>query len=157
MTTISNSAKSKDFASLLQIGKNEKGMTLIEIMIVLIIVATMGTIVVSKVSGQLGKAQVNEAKILIGEVGKTLEQYNLDCGTFPTTEQGLAALVSPPTGGRTCPNWGPEPYRKSVPRDPWNHDLSYQSDGSKYSIKSLGKDGQEGGEGLNKDISSDDL
>jgi general secretion pathway protein G len=136
---------------------SQAGMTLIEIMIVLVIVATMGTIIVNKVSGQLSKAQVNQAKILLSEVGKSLEQYNIDCGNFPTSDQGLQALVSAPSGGRTCPNWGPEPYRKSVPRDPWNHDLIYQSDGTKFILKSLGKDGQEGGEGLNKDISSEDL
>jgi general secretion pathway protein G len=137
--------------------KNNRGMTLIEIMIVLVILGSMAAILVTKVSGQLAKARVNEAKILINEVGKGLDQFNTDCGFYPTTDQGLAALSVAPTGGRTCANWGPEPYRNKIPKDPWSTDLVYTcSDGAHYILKSYGADKKEGGEGLNADISSED-
>ena len=147
-------AEKKCFNKLL----DNAGMTLIEIMIVLVILGTMGTVLITKVIGSLGKAKVNQAKILIGEVGKSLDQFYTDCGFYPATEQGLDALVSAPTSGRTCSNWGPEPYTKKKPKDPWGHDLIYtSSDNAHYVLKSLGADGVEGGEGINKDISSEDL
>ncbi len=137
--------------------KNQKGMTLIEIMIVLVILGTIGTVLVTKVIGNLKKARFNEAKILISETGKALDQFYTDCGFYPTSEQGLNALVQNPTG-RACPNWGPESYLKRVPKDPWNNPLAYTcSDGLHYVIKSFGADRQEGGEGFNADISSEDL
>lgn len=134
---------------------NQSGMTLIEIMIVLVIIATMGTVLVTQVNKQLDKGRMNQAKILIAEVGKNLDQYNLDCGAYPTTDQGLNALLSPPGSG--CANWGPEPYLKKAPKDPWGTELVYSSDGSKYLLKSYGKDKKEGGDGIARDISSEDL
>src|SRR4051812_23724475 len=84
---------------------NQVGMTLIEIMIVLIIIATMGTVLVQSITGKFGQARVREAKILITEIVKDLDRFNLDCGFYPTTEQGLAALTAAPSGGRTCANY----------------------------------------------------
>ena len=138
--------------------KNQRGMTLIEIMIVLVILGSMAGILVVKVSDSLKKSRVQQAKILISEVGKALDQFNTDCGFYPTTDQGLQALVSTPVGGKTCSNWGPEPYLKKLPKDPWRNDLVYTcTDGQHYILRSLGADGKEGGEGLNADISSEDL
>lgn len=131
-------------------------MTLLEIMIVLVILGSMATILVTQVSKSLEKSRVQQAKILIAEVGKALDQFNTDCGFYPTTDQGLQALVTAPAG-KTCSNWGPESYIKRVPKDPWKHDLIYTSDSQKYIVKSLGRDGQEGGDGYNADISSEDL
>lgn len=137
--------------------KNQRGMTLLEIMIVLVILGSMATILVTQVSKSLEKSRVQQAKILISEVGKALDQFNTDCGFYPTTDQGLAALVTTPAG-KTCSNWGPESYIKRVPKDPWKHDLIYTCpDGQHYVLKSLGRDGQEGGDGYNADISSEDL
>jgi general secretion pathway protein G len=138
--------------------KNNRGMTLIEIMIVLVILGSMAAILVTKVTKQLAKARVNEARIQISEIGKNLDQFNTDCGYYPTTDQGLQALITPPTGGRTCASWGPDPYIKKMPHDPWTSEFIYTcTDGSHYTLKSLGADKKEGGEGLNADISSDDL
>jgi len=138
--------------------KNQRGMTLLEIMIVLVILGSMATILVTQVSKNLAKSRVQQAKILISEVGKALDQFNTDCGFYPTTDQGLQALVTAPAGGRTCSNWGPEAYLKKLPKDPWRNDLIYTcNDGQHYIIKSLGADGKEGGDGLNADISSEDL
>lgn len=130
-------------------------MTLVEIMIVVVIVATMGTVIVNAVRKQLDKARVRQAQILITEVGKSLDQFYTDCGFFPTTDQGLQALLQAPAG-RTCTNWGPDAYVKKLPKDPWNHELAYTSDGTKYTLKSFGADGQEGGSGIAADISSEE-
>ena len=137
--------------------KNQRGMTLLEIMIVLVILGSMAAILVTKVSGALAKSRVQQAKILISEVGKALDQFNTDCGFYPTTDQGLQSLVQAPGGGRTCTNWGPESYIKRVPKDPWRNDLVYScTDGQHYVLKSMGADGKEGGDGFNADISSED-
>ena len=137
--------------------RNQRGMTLLEIMIVLVILGSMATILVTQVSKSLEKSRVQQARILISEVGKALDQFNTDCGFYPTSDQGLQALVTAPAG-KTCSNWGPESYIKRVPKDPWKHDLLYTcADGQHYILKSLGRDGQEGGDGYNADISSEDL
>ena len=138
--------------------RNNRGMTLIEIMIVLLILGRMAGILVTKVMSSLAKARVNQAKILISEIGKALDQFNTDCGFYPTTDQGLQGLITSPGGSRACPNWGPEAYIKKLPKDPWGTELIYACpDGSHYTLKSLGRDKKEGGEGLDADISSEDL
>src|ERR1700722_6702138 len=103
--------------------RNQSGMTLIEIMIVLVILGSMAGILILKVSDSLKKSRVQQAKILISEVGKALDQFNTDCGFYPTTDQGLQALVTTPVGGKSCSNWGPEAYLKKLPKDPWRNDL----------------------------------
>jgi general secretion pathway protein G len=135
--------------------RNNRGMTLVEIMIVVVIVASMGTVIVNQVRKQLDKARVKQAQILISEVGKALDQFYTDCGFFPTQDQGLQALLQAPAG-RTCSNWGPDAYLKKMPKDSWSHELIYTSDGAKYTLKSLGSDGQEGGTGIATDISSEE-
>ncbi len=133
----------------------QAGMTLIEIMIVIAIIgglmAALGTGVVSK----LGKSRVDTTKIKMKEIGKQLDMYNADCGSYPTTEQGLEALKTSP--GDACPNWGPEAYWKKDVKDSWGREFTYESDSGSYMMKSLGADGREGGEGNDKDISSEDI
>ncbi len=134
---------------------NTRGMTLIEIMIVLVIIGGLIAILGNTVVSQLGNAQTKEAVIQIKEVGKSLDMFYADCGFYPNSDQGLGALVE---SKGDCSNWGPDPYLKKVPRDPWNNEFIYeQKTRSAYALKSLGADGVEGGEGKNKDISSDDL
>ncbi len=134
---------------------NQKGMTLIEIMIVLAILAGIMAAIVTNVRGRLAEANIRQAKIQIGQIENALEFYRLACSyRYPTTEEGLEALVEAPG---SCPGWGPEPYLRSVPRDPWGNPFSYESDGSTYEIISFGRDGRPGGTGENADISSEDL
>src|ERR1700733_3932119 len=109
--------------SSIKVLRNQSGMTLVEIMIVLVILGSLGTVLVTQVKNSLAKSRVQQAKILISEVGKALDQFNTDCGFYPTSDQGLQALVTAPGGGRTCSNWGPEPYLKRVPTDAWKHPL----------------------------------
>jgi general secretion pathway protein G len=132
---------------------NEKGMTLIEIMIVIAIIAGLMAVLGAKVTNSLKLSKVQNTKLMIKELGKQLEAYNLVCNSYPTTDQGLEALVKNPGN---CPNWGPEPYYKSVPKDQWGSPFLYESDGAKYAIKSLGADKKEGGEGFDHDLSSED-
>jgi general secretion pathway protein G len=131
-------------------------MTLIEIMIVIAIIAGLMAVLGTSANNMLQKSRVENAKIQIKELGKQLEQYNVDCNAFPTTDLGLKALIENP-GPDVCPNWGPQPYVKKEPRDPWGKPFIYESDGAAYNLKSLGRDGKEGGEGYNKDLSSQEL
>ena len=134
---------------------NQKGMTLVEIMIVLVIIAGLASALVTQVSSQLKKAKMNEARIQIRELGKALDMFYADCGFYPPADTGLNALVEPP--GSDCPTWGPDPYIKRVPKDPWNNALIYDREGSNYFLMSLGADGREGGSGVDSDITSDDI
>jgi general secretion pathway protein G len=136
--------------------KNERGMTLIEIMIVIAIIAGLMAVLGSTANNTLQKSRVENAKIQIKEISKQLDAYNLDCNSYPTTENGLRALVQSP-GPDVCANWGPNPYLKKEPKDPWGKAFIYESDGSTFMLKSLGRDGKEGGEGFEKDLNSQEL
>ncbi len=132
--------------------KCSKGMTLMEIMIVIVILGSLMTILGTRVMDRLGGANVKQAKIQIAEVGKQLEAYYLDCQSYPSTGEGLQALMSKPA---SCESWGPDPYLRKLPRDPWGTELVYESDGASYTLTSLGKDKRDGGEGANADIKSE--
>ncbi len=131
---------------------NQKGMTLIEIMIVMAILGGLITILANTVMGNLKKAKVKQAKIQISEYGKALDMYFTDCNQYPTTEEGLNALLTAPS---SCTNWGPDPYLKKVNKDPWGGDFTYESTGNNYILRSLGSDKREGGTGDAADISSE--
>ena len=135
--------------------KNNKGMTLLEIMIVLAILGSLAAVLVTQINKQQRKSKLRQAKIQIGEISKNLDLFYSDCGFYPSSDQGLNALVEAP--GEACPDWGPESYIKKVPRDPWNHDFIYEATDGSYELISLGEDGRDGGTGYNKDISSEDL
>ena len=139
---------------MLKLLKNNRGMTLIEIMIVIAILGGLMAILGQTVMGRLKKANMNQAKILIGEVSKALDMYYTDCSTYPSTEEGLQALIQKPAG---CASWGPDPYLKKLNKDPWGKELIYENVGNTYIIRSLGADKREGGSGDGEDISSDKL
>jgi general secretion pathway protein G len=133
--------------------RNNKGMTLLEIMIVLVILGGLIAILATQVQGRLKKAKIGQATIQISEIGKALDMYFSDCSNYPSTEEGLEALMKAPA---TCTNWGPDPYLKKLKKtDPWNHDFVYESTGNAYTLKSYGSDGHEGGTGDAQDISSE--
>ncbi len=151
ITALKNRLKNKMKISL----KDDKGMTLLEIMIVVIILASLMAILGRNVLNHFRDAKVKEAKIQIGEIEKSLDMYYTDCGHYPTTSQGLAALA--PGGASTCKNWGPDPYLNKVPTDPWGNSFVYSSQNGSYILKSLGSDGKPGGTGDAADISSQNL
>lgn len=135
--------------------RNEIGMTLIEIMIVLIIVTGLAATIGKTVFTQFAKSQVQQTQLMFKETAKQLELYNADCGSYPTTDQGLQALVQDP-GKDACSNWGPVQYLKAIPKDAWQKPVIYESDGGKFVLRSLGRDKKEGGSGADKDLSSEE-
>lgn len=132
--------------------RNNKGMTLLEIMIVLVILGGLIAILATQVQGRLKKAKIRQAQIQIAEYGKALDMYFTDCNNYPSTEEGLNALVTAPG---SCSNWGPDAYIKKVNKDPWGGDFQYESQGNNYVLRSLGSDRREGGSGDAADVSNE--
>ena len=131
--------------------RNSRGMTLIEILIVLAIIGTLMAFLIPNVTSRLDKAKVNESKIAIGQVVNALNLYYTDCGKYPSSIEGLSKADP------ECSNWGPEPYMKKTPKDAWNREFTYSLDGNTYTVKSLGSDGREGGDGYGKDLTNEDI
>ncbi|WP_347358516.1 type II secretion system major pseudopilin GspG [Bdellovibrio sp.] len=131
--------------------KNRKGMTLIEIMIVLAIIGGIAALLLPNITGQLDKSKAKEAKIQLTQIVNALSMYYTDCGKYPQSLEGLTKQDP------NCSNWGPQPYYTKKLQDPFGHDLVYELEGGEYSLKSLGKDGREGGSGFDKDITLEDL
>jgi general secretion pathway protein G len=123
--------------------RNQDGFTLIEIMVVILILGLLATIVVQSLRGAADKAKRTKAQADISELKTSLDRYYLDNGSYPTTDQGLQALVSAPTSGRIPNNYPPGGYIERLPKDPWGNAYFYQSDGSNYMLKSYGPDGVE--------------
>lgn len=148
--------KSKDVNVIL---KSQRGMSLVEILIALTLLGIAGTFVVGQVVQNLNEGQIQSTKIQIQKLGDILREYRRKCGRYPTTEQGLDALITAPTSGRTCKRYPPNGFIDgNVPKDPWDTEFEYISeDGKSYEIISYGGDYEEGGEGVDADISSKDL
>jgi general secretion pathway protein G len=122
---------------------NQDGFTLIEIMVVILILGLLATIVVQSLRGAADKAKKTKAQADMAELKTALDRYYLDNGYYPTTDQGLNSLVSPPTSGRTPNNYEAGGYIERLPTDPWGNQYFYQSDGNSYALKSFGKGGTE--------------
>ncbi len=137
---------------------NNRGFTLIEIMIVVVILALLAALVAPKIIGRSDDAKIADAKVQIRNLETALKLYKLDNGSYPTTDQGLLALVEKPTIGQIPKNYRAEGYveSKTVPQDPWKNDYVYLSPGEHgdYDLYSFGADGVRGGEGINADIES---
>jgi len=140
--------------------RRQGGFTLIEIMVVVVILAILGTFAVTNIIDNPDKARVTKAQHDIRALESALEMYKLDNYNYPSTEQGLKALVERPTGAPEPRNWKAGGYMKKLPQDPWGNDYIYlgpEDTGGRIQIISLGADGQTGGDGLNADISNLDL
>ena len=134
--------------------KHVSGMTLIEILVVLVLIGVVLGIVGGNFIGRGEKAKADAAKIEIGQIGQALDLYKLEIGRYPTTQEGLQALVAAPAG---VTNWnGPYWKKSTVPKDPWGNEYKYAAPGQRgpYDILSWGADGKEGGEGVNADIAN---
>jgi general secretion pathway protein G len=134
--------------------QNARGFSLIEILIALTLLAIAGTFVAGKILDNLHEGQVNSAKINMSNLDGRLKEFKRKCGFYPTTEQGLEALITKPTGGRECKDYPPSGFIEdnTIPKDPWDHDFIYESDGRTVNIYSYGPDGEAGGEGNDVDI-----
>lgn len=129
----------------------QAGFTLIEIMVVVFILGLLVTLVAPKIIGRTDEARRTKALADIKGIEEALHLFKLDNGFYPTTDQGLQALVTRPSNAR---NYSPDGYLDKLPVDPWGNPYAYFSDGQNYIIKSYGADGQEGGDGKNADIDS---
>lgn len=126
-----------------------RGFTLIELLVVLAILTLLAGLVGPRVLGQLGGAKSKTAAVQIADLDKSLELFKLDVGRYPTTEEGLDALVKK---SATANSWNGPYLKGGVPTDPWGHPYKYANAGGKIEILSLGADGAPGGEGENADI-----
>ena len=132
-----------------------RGFTLIEIMVVVVILAILGTLVAPQILGRIDEARVTKAKNDLRLYESALDLYRMDNFKYPTTDQGLDALVHKPNDPN-LKNYRTEGYVKQLQKDPWGHDYVYVApgtNGAPYDLLSLGADGQPGGAGLDADIS----
>lgn len=134
----------------------QSGFTLIEIMIVVVILGILAALIVPKVMGRPDEARIIAAKQDVAALMQALKLYRLDNITYPTTDQGLQALVVKPASAPIPPNWKSGGYLDRLPKDPWGHDYQYLSPGVRGEIDvfSLGADGAPGGEGNDADVGS---
>jgi len=139
---------------------DNRGFTLIEIMVVVVILGVLAAIIVPKFLSRPDEAKVTKAKVDIKGLEESLGLFKLDNGFYPSTEQGLKALVSKPESGRIPARFPDGGYLKRVPADPWNSPYLYLSPGQQgrdFDLISYGADGQPGGEKVNADINSWEL
>ncbi len=131
------------------------GLTLVEMIVVLAIIAVVAVLIVPNVIGRPDQARVTVAKTDLKTIATALRVYRLDNGDYPTTEQGLQALVERPASPPEPTSWAPDGYLPELPTDPWGKPYVYRSPGQAgaYDLMSLGKDGEEGGEDLDADLS----
>ena len=129
------------------------GFTLLELLVVVVIIGLLAGFVAPRYFGQVGKSEVNVARAQIDALEKALDQYRLDVGRYPDSEQGLKALIERP---QNEPKWNGPYLRKDVPDDPWGKPYVYKIPGEKWDFElvSFGKDGQPGGAGEAADITN---
>src|SRR6516165_10258576 len=118
----------------------QAGFTLIELMVVILIIGLLATIVVQNLRSATDKAKRVKAQADISQLKSALDRYYLDAGSYPTSDQGLPALIAAPSSGNDPKNWG-GPYIERIPLDPWSHPYFDQSDGNESLLKSFGADG----------------
>lgn len=141
--------------------KQQQGFSLIEVLVVVVIMGMLIGLIGPNVLGQVDRARVTTAKSDIASLSQALDMYKLDNHFYPTTDQGLQALVRRPQSSPEPRNWNPEGYIKGskLPLDPWDGEYVYMSPGEDnrpYELLSLGADARSGGEGYSADISSSD-
>jgi general secretion pathway protein G len=141
--------------------RGNTGFTLIELMVVIVILGILAGLIIPRIMGRPEEARQMKAQVQIESIETALRLYKLDSGSYPTTDQGLQALVETPTVGELPRAWREGGYleKGKVPRDPWGNEYVYLSPGvhGEYDLSSFGADGQPGGEGKDKDINSWDL
>jgi len=132
----------------------QRGFTLIEIMVVMAIIAMLAAMVGPRIMGSMSKAEVQAAAAQIERLGTALDTFRLDMGRYPSSQEGLAALMQPPSGAS---RWDGPYLNKDVPLDPWDNPYQYRSPGGggrPFDLFSFGADGAPGGDGNNRDITS---
>ena len=133
------------------------GFTLIEILVVVVIIGILGAVIVPNLLGRPDQARITAAESDLRNIANALDIYRLDNFTYPSTDQGLEALVTKPSGFPEPKNYNPDGYVKKLPQDPWGSPDQSGRTEEGFQLSSLGADGEEGGEGLNADIRHEDL
>ncbi|HDH88495.1 MAG: type II secretion system protein GspG [Desulfobacterium sp. 4572_20] len=140
---------------------DRRGFTLIEIMVVMVILGILAGLIIPRIMGRPEEARRTKARIQIESIETALKLYKLDNGSYPTTEQGLQALVEPPSVGKLASAWREGGYleKGKVPKDPWGNEYVYLCPGihGDYDLVSYGADGETGGEGKDMDINNWEL
>lgn len=149
-----SSADTSELARLTNRVRRDAGFTLIEIMVVIAIIGILATLIVPKIMGRSDEARVTAAKHDVGTLVQAFKLYRLDIGRYPTTEQGIKALVEKPTSEPIPQNWKAGGYLDSIPKDPWGNPYQYVNPGtrSEIDVYSFGADGKPGGTGNDADI-----
>jgi general secretion pathway protein G len=137
--------------------QSQRGFTLIEILVVVVIIGILGAVIVPNLLGRPDQARVTAAESDLRNLSNALDIYRLDNFQYPSSDQGLEALVDKPNGFPEPKNYNPEGYIKNLPTDPWGSPYVYERTESGFRLMSMGADGTEGGEGLNADILYEDL
>jgi general secretion pathway protein G len=137
-----------------KVGRSEAGFTLIEMMVVLAIIGILAALIVPRIMGRPDEARITAAKQDISTINQALKLYRLDIGRYPTTEQGLNALVTKPSAEPIPQNWKMGGYLDTLPNDPWGNPYQYANPGTKAEIDvfSYGADKKPGGTGTDADI-----
>ena len=133
------------------------GFTLIEIMVVVVILGVLSALIVPNVISRPDEARAAAARLGVQQIGNALEYYRLDNGFYPSSDQGLEALVSQPAGFPEPKNWNREGYLNNIPEDPWGEPYLYFNEDRSVDVYTFGADRQEGGEGVNADIRLSEL
>jgi len=151
LKAILNNMKTQKFST-----RQLRGFTLIELMVVIVILGVLAALIVPKVMSRPDEARIVAAKQDIASISQALKLYKLDNMRYPTTDQGLMALVKKPTTPPEPPNWKSSGYLEKLPKDPWGNPYQYLQPGlhGEFDIMSLGADGALGGEGNDADIGS---
>lgn len=140
---------------------NHRGFTLIELMVVIVILGILAGLIVPRIMGRPEEARRMKAKVQVESIETALKLYKLDNGNYPTTEQGLEALVQAPEVGQLARAWREGGYleKGKVPQDPWGNEYVYLCPGvhGDYDLTSYGADGEPGGEGKDEDVNSWEL
>ncbi len=135
------------------IARAGRGFTLLELLVVMVIIGLLAGFVAPRYFAQVGKSQVKVARAQIDALDKALDQFRLDVGRYPTTEEGLAALTTAPSNEQS---WAGPYLKKGVPMDPWGRPYAYQQPGTHgdFDLQSFGKDGRPGGTGEDADLTN---
>jgi len=136
--------------------RSRKGLTLLELIVVIIVLGLLVGLVAPQIFGRIGEAKDAAARTQMALIGTALDNYRLDNGSYPTTAQSLRALRQAPTDGLPVDSWRGPYLRKEVPNDPWDRAYSYRSPGERnpngYDLLTLGRDGKAGGKGEDADL-----